>query len=120
MEYRSCPIAGTSVFVLGLISGGTAAGYLRASDSSTITIFGSGFEVDGCTVGEGPIAATSGVLTGTLESGDLIDNFFCHSGSTECIDPDPATGLITLVPEPDMALLCSAALLTLAAVRARA
>jgi hypothetical protein len=87
-----------------------------ASDSSTLTIVGTDFAVDGDPVDYGPIAASSGVLTGTLESGDLIENRFCHDGSTAC--GFATNGLITL-PEPDQALLFAAAMLSLAAMRGR-
>jgi len=120
------------------MSGGSVGADILAYDSSNITIVGSGFAVDNVPVPDGPIAATSGVLTGTLESGEPIDNRFCHSGSTVCSGLS-ADGLITLaaplggfaasipdwvfaasIPEPDNALLCSAALLSLAVLRARA
>jgi hypothetical protein len=98
------------------VSGGTVGILVVASDSSTLTIVGTDFAVDGDPVDYGPIAASSGVLTGTLESGELIDNFFCHDGSTAC--GFATNGLITL-PEPDQALLFAAAMLSLAAMRGR-
>ena len=88
--------------------------------SSIVTIVGRDFAVDGVPVDYGPIAAIDGTLTGTLASGDLIDNRFCHNGSNGFCSGGTANGLITLVPEPDQALLFAAALLSLAAVRARA
>jgi len=97
------------------MSGGSVGEAIRADDSSTITVLGTGFAVDGVSVSFGPIAAMSGTLTGTLESGEPIDSYFCHSG---CEDfGQPHTGLIALVPEPDAALLFPVAVLSLAAVR---
>jgi hypothetical protein len=97
---------------------GGSVGYLRADDSSLIQVVGSGFAVEGVAVSEGPIHDTAGTLTGTLDSGDPIDAFFCHAGCS--FSPqEQFTGLITLAPEPDAALLGAVAVLGLGLRRAR-
>ena len=87
------------------LSGGTIFGDIIALDSSNITIFGTDFAVDGVPVGYGPLSIKTGILTGTLLSGDPINNYFCHSACNQIFIDNP-TGLITLVPEPgSLALL---------------
>jgi hypothetical protein len=72
------------------ISGGTVGDDLYASDSSTITIAGWDFAVDGSPVPYGDLTALTGTLTGTLMSGDPIDNEFYQGGGSY-------SGTITLV-----------------------
>jgi hypothetical protein len=77
---------------------------LFAFDTSTVTIKGESFMVD---TGSGPepveygdLSAMTGRLTGTLESGDLIDNVFYQGGYAEwpaCSGFSPCSGTITLV-----------------------
>jgi hypothetical protein len=88
------------------MSGGHVVSDLIAAHSSTVRIIGTGFAVDGVLVDFGPIAATYGTVTGTLKSGEPIDNRFFRIGGT-----------IALVPEPDAALLSIVAALSLAAVQ---
>jgi hypothetical protein len=71
------------------MSGGTVVGELFANDSSTITIVGRDFEVDGVPVPYGDLTAQTGTLTGTLASGDPINNVFYQGGGDY-------TGTITL------------------------
>jgi hypothetical protein len=52
----------------------TGLPYVR--DSSSVTIVGRRFEVDGVPVSYGDLAALTGTLTGTLASGDPVDNSF--------------------------------------------
>jgi hypothetical protein len=85
------------------IHGGSIADYLDPN-GGTIAVFGSGFAIDGGSVPFGPIAALSGNLTGTLASGDGINNPFIIN---------PGSGQIILVPEPPTALLLSVGLLGL-------
>jgi sulfatase modifying factor 1 len=67
----------------------TFFGDLLADDSSRFTIIGTDFAVDGVPVAYGPISATEGRLTGTLASGEPLDNDFCRG----CLGH---TGLIQL------------------------
>jgi hypothetical protein len=77
------------------ISGATFADVLKASENSTITIFGSDFAIDGLSVGYGPITAASGILTGTLTSGETINNdFYIYDNATIVLIPEPATILL--------------------------
>jgi len=96
------------------LSGGTIGGFLVARDDSVITIIGSGFAVDGVPINFGTIEATSGVLTGMLASGELIDNPFRHNGFNEAI-----TGTIHLIPEPGTCVLAAIGMFGLAAGRRR-
>lgn len=73
--------------------GGQASGTVFANDAARIVIVGSGFAVDGVTVPPGVIASAAGTLTGTLASGDSVNNAFRHRGADAL-----ATGLITLSP----------------------
>jgi hypothetical protein len=79
------------------VSGGTLGNYLNASDSSIITIVGSGFEVDGVPVPYGGLTVQTGTLAGTLASGDPINNVFHQGGG-------PYTGTITLTRRPSLRL----------------
>jgi hypothetical protein len=71
------------------MSGGTVEDELAADGASTITIVGSGFMVDGMPVPYGDLTALTATLTGTLASGDPIDNVFYQGGGSY-------TGTITL------------------------
>jgi len=81
------------------ISGGLSTGRYEAWWNSTITFVGSSFAIDGVPVDFGqyfPSDYASGHLTGTLDSGDLLDNdFFIHNNASIVIVPEPAT--ITLL-----------------------
>jgi cysteine-rich repeat protein len=71
---------GTTGSSVVTISGGQVAGPLLAIEPpSTITIIGTGFEVNGLPVPYGDLAPT-GTLTGTLLSGDPIDTLFFNDG----------------------------------------
>jgi hypothetical protein len=59
---------------------------------------GHGFEVNDSPVPYGDLTALFGRLTGTLASGEPIDNIFYQGGGSY-------TGTITLIPEPSTALL---------------
>jgi hypothetical protein len=81
--------------------GGQIRGPFQLRDRSTLTIVGSDFRVDGVPVPYGPLAATSGTLSGTLDSGDALLNAFLQGGA---VGPDGQTygGTIELVAEiPD-------------------
>lgn len=95
-------------------SGGSLGGMIVAYGDSTIRVRGAGFAVDGVPVAYGPLAASEGVLSGTLASGEPFANPICHSG---CLDDfgNPATGLVT-VPEPGRLLLDAAALATVGGI----
>jgi hypothetical protein len=99
------------------MSGGTVEGIYRyenlyASDSSVITISGIDFMVDGTPVPFGDLSALTGTLTGTLTSGDFIDNVFYQGGYAGTY-----TGIIRLVPEPSTAALLALGLVGIAAMR---
>jgi len=101
-------------------NGGTVAGEVFAGDTATLTIDGTDFQVDGVPVPMGDLSAMTGVLTGTLESGDPINNTFYQGGHDYYGDSSWfVTGTITLVPEPSMVLLQTVALLSLGAIATR-
>lgn len=78
-----------------VISGGTFADELLAIDNSIITIYGTDFSIDGFSVGYGEIAVTSGILAGTLASGETINNnFHIYEDATIVLVPEPATVLL--------------------------
>jgi hypothetical protein len=63
------------------ISGGSIAGAgLNPGDSSTQTVVGRNFAVDGTPVTFGLIEATNGTLTGIYPSGDAFSAYFRHKG----------------------------------------
>jgi hypothetical protein len=87
------------------LSGGTVGWDLWAHDSSLIEIVGGGFAVDDSPVPYGNLSATTGRLTGTLASGDPVDNDFYQGGyAYQCggfpEDLCAADGTITLVSQP--------------------
>jgi hypothetical protein len=98
-------------------TGGTVAGSLQAYETGLMRIVGSDFAVGGNPVPFGPLAADSGTLTGVLESGQPINNFFLQGQDP----PSTVTGTIELVeaPEPAGAILGAAALAALGLVASR-
>jgi hypothetical protein len=77
------------------ISGGIFSNELRATQDSIMTIYGTDFAIDGISVGYGPITAASGVLTGTLASGELINNdFYVFENADIILVPEPGTVLL--------------------------
>lgn len=75
-------------------SGGPFDSGLGAFDSSVISLFGSGFSINGVGVEFGPIAELSGSLAGTLADGNAFNLPFVQD----------SPGQITLsapVPEPN-------------------
>jgi hypothetical protein len=77
------------------ISGGQVGYELWATQHGVVTIYGSDFSIDGLNIGYGPITVASGILTGTLASGDLIDtNFHIYDEATITLIPEPATFLL--------------------------
>ncbi len=74
--------------------------------SSHVTLYGTGFKVNGVNVGEGTLLQSSGRITGILETGDTLDCNFWRSGSS----------IITLVEVPEPVTF---ALLTLGGVSLR-
>jgi len=62
--------------------GGSVGGRLEADDNAVLDIYGRDFRVDGDPVPPGPILNVwFGVLTGTLASGEPIDQVFIHGAS---------------------------------------
>lgn len=76
------------------ISGGTFKNELTVIDDSIMTIYGTGFAINGLSVGYGPITASSGILTGTLASGELINNNFICENANIVLVPEPGTVLL--------------------------
>lgn len=78
-----------------VISGGIFATELLAIENSIMTICGTDFSIDGFSVGYGEIAVTSGILAGTLASGETINNNFkIYEDATIVLVPEPATVLL--------------------------
>ncbi len=77
------------------VSGGEVEASVFADGSSTITITGFGFAVDGNPVPYGDLTAEYGALTGTLTSGEPLNSGFCQ-GAGVC------TGTIRLVFGPQV------------------
>ena len=74
------------------ISGGYILDDLYLYDQSQIKIFGYDFTVDGQPVNYGELFAGQGHLTGTLLSGDLIDNdFYIGRDAKIILIPEPTT-----------------------------
>jgi len=77
------------------ISGGLCTYEYEAWANSIITFVGSSFAIDGVPVDFGqyfPSDYASGHLTGTLDSGDLLDNdFYIHNNASIVLVPEPAT-----------------------------
>ncbi|MEZ4282301.1 MAG: thrombospondin type 3 repeat-containing protein [Myxococcota bacterium] len=85
-------------------SDGNGPGYvpshLGARDSSRIRLFGSGYSVGGQSIPTGSIGTPTGTLSGTLASGDPINNPFAHRGA-DC-GGQPCTGrILVLAPGLD-------------------
>jgi hypothetical protein len=100
-----------------VISGGQVAQFIYAANDATIEISGSNFAVDGNPVPYGDVTQSIGVLTGTLESGEVISNPFYQGDALGFY-----SGTIRLVPEPDgslMLLVGVGGLVSLFRVRAR-
>ncbi len=102
-------------------NGGTLVGELFAGDAAILTVRGFDFRVDGVPVPDDyELVATTGVLTGTLESGDPINNVFYQGGHDYYGDGSWfVTGTITLVPEPGKVLLQAIALLSIGLLSGR-
>lgn len=126
-------VAGASVYGISThgaskvtVNGGTIAAALDAYDSSTITIFGDDFSVNGHAIGYGPVPSLFGDLAGTLAFGESFALHFCHDGCTVfrvssdgTITPIPHTGTIILAPEPGSATLLGFGCVVLHAWRRR-
>lgn len=98
------------------MSGGVVGNYLAAAGSSILNVVGGGFKINGNSVQFGNLTVLTGTLTGTLASGESLNNLFYQGGYGGW-----ATGTIRLVPEPSTAGLVGFGLLgLLAAGRRRA
>jgi hypothetical protein len=96
------------------MSGGLVWGELLAYHSSIIEIIGSDFKVGHSPQPYGDLSATTGVLTGTLASGESLINVFYQGGYDGSLT---GTIRLTLVPEPSTALLLAFGLAGLAVGR---
>ena len=89
---------------IGTLLGGSLGTIVSLENSSQISIWGSGFEIDGVSVDYGIITNTGeyvdgygraysyGTLTGTLYSGETINNaFYIYNDATIALVPEPAT-----------------------------
>ena len=98
-----------------ILSGGTVSNFLRASDSGTLIIAGNDFAVNGAPVPYGDLGPIyTGTLTGTLASGDSLNNLFY-----QFYYPDRGFATITLVPEPVARVQLCAGLLALMGLAAK-
>jgi hypothetical protein len=92
----------SDVFVFG----GTIEGGLNIQSNSRLTVSGTNFAINGFPVSYGTYTASeyiSGILTGTLSNGDLINNEFGIANNAS----------ITLVPEPSTLVLIGMSVLCL-------
>ena len=72
------------------ITGGNLYGIIDCYDDAVITLYGSNFNFP-----YGTITNSTGILTGTLSNGDLIDNrFYVHDNASIVLVPEPATLLL--------------------------
>jgi hypothetical protein len=83
------------------ISGGTIGGRIAAIRDGLITLVGRDFAINGVPVAYGDFASaygTTGVITGTLANGDVLNNSFAlvHPGADIRFIPEPATLLLVL------------------------
>ena len=83
------------------ISGGVIGGRIAAIRDSLITLVGKDFAINGTPVAYGDFASTygiTGVITGTLASGDVMNNSYSlvHPGADITFIPEPATILLVL------------------------
>jgi len=94
----------------GSISGTIYAGY-NSDANSTLIISGRSFAIDGNSVGDGEYLASdfpSGHITGTLESGDLLDNDFKIRGDATLVLETPEPASLSLLSLGGLSLrLCS-------------
>jgi hypothetical protein len=93
-----------------MLSGGLIEQFISAAGDATIEIVGSNFSVDGNPVPYGNLAVSTGFLSGTLESGEVVLNAFYQGDALGYY-----SGTIRLVPEPDssVVLIAGATLLVL-------
>lgn len=81
------------------ISGGTIGGRIAAIRNGLITLVGTNFAVNGTPVEYGDFASaygTTGVITGILANGDVLNNSFTliHPGADITFIPEPGTALL--------------------------
>jgi hypothetical protein len=76
------------------LSGGTIDHYFDFRGSSSLTIYGSNFEIAGTPVGYGEYSGI-GHITGILDSGNVLNNdFYFYDNAKLILIPDPATLLL--------------------------
>lgn len=91
------------------LAGGTVRGQLRVFESGRIWIVGSGFQLDGIPVPFGDLIADSGTLTGTLASGDSLDNAFRNGWTESSITLVSVSDPTTALPRGWKVVLCHTA-----------
>ena len=85
------------------ITGGQVSEPLRMFESCEVYVHGTDFKIDGVPVPYGPVAVTTGRLTGTLLYGQIQLPFFIQDNSKLVLVPEPATilllslGILTLL-----------------------
>ncbi len=101
-----------------ILRGGELFGDLIADPGGEVQIIGSNFELWGNPVGFGDLVPLSGMLTGTLESGDPVSVYF-ERRQFVVSETETLEGRIQLIPEPAQAPMLAAGIGCLIALSRR-